>query len=136
MQLSAFFNKKSMRAHVRFATMGHGAGSPETSRRLVALQQRKGAVSSRRGLPMRVGGKRGEEGSGLVDLLACHHTRELVSAIGARGVTCGERPGIPSVGSDVIEWQAPPLLIQGSQGRFRGRANLFPLKPLDTGNLR
>jgi len=61
-----------------------------------------------------LGGKGGEEGSGLVDFLACHQVRELIAAVGARGVTCGERAGIPSIGSDVIEWKASSLLVQVS----------------------
>ena len=80
----------------------------------MALHERKGADTSRRGLLLRLGGKGGEEGSGLVDLLARHQVRDLVAAVGARGVTCDERAGIPSVGSDVIDWEASPLLVQVS----------------------
>src|SRR5882762_3415376 len=92
-------------------------GIGETPRRLMALQERKGPVSSRRGLPLGLRGKGGEERSRLVELLARHQVGELLATAGARGVTCSERAGIPSVGSDVVERQAFPLLVQVSQGK-------------------
>jgi hypothetical protein len=64
---------------------------------------------------LRLGGRGGEERRGLVELLARHQARELVAAVGARGVTRGERAGIPGVGSDVIERQASSLLVEVSQ---------------------
>src|SRR4029077_16043047 len=129
MQQSAFSMKKSMHAHGRFATMGMGSRSGTIARRLVALQERKGPVSSRRGLALRFGGKGGKKGSCLVELLARHQVGELIETAGARGVTCGGGAGIPSVGSNVIERQAFPLLVQVSQVRFRGRQGVLCSKP-------
>src|SRR3984893_8423541 len=100
-------------------------GARETRRRLVALQERKGIGSRRRGVLLRLGGKGREEGSCLVGLLTGHQVRELAAAFGARGVTSSERAGIPNVRSHVIEWQASPLLVQVSQVWFRARQSLF-----------
>src|SRR4030081_2533837 len=117
-------------------------GARETRRRLVAMQERKGIGSRPRGMLLRLGGRGREEGSCLVDLLTRHQVRELVAAVGARGVTSSERAGIPSVRSYIIEWQASPLLVQVSQGCFRaGQAVLcgksqpsgrFPIVEFDT----
>jgi hypothetical protein len=81
----------------------------------VGLQEREGGGGWRRGLGLRLGGEGGEEGGGFVDLLAGHEARELVAAAGARGITRGERAGIPGVGSDVIERQAFALLVEVRQ---------------------
>src|ERR1700739_1906447 len=94
-------------------------------RRLVGLQEREGAGAWRRGLRLRLGGEGGEEGGGLVDLLAGHEARELFAAAGARGVTCGERAGIPGVGSDVIERQASSLLVEVRQVGLRAGQTLL-----------
>src|ERR1700676_4214540 len=101
----------------------------EIRKTLVALQQRKGLVSGWRGLLLRWRRKGREEGSGLHDFLGRHQVRELVAAVGARGVTCGERSRIPSVCSHVIEWQAFPLLVQISQVCFRAWQSLSCGKP-------
>src|SRR5260221_1695110 len=100
--------------------------------RLVARQERKIAYPCR-SLLRRLGGKGGEEGSSLVDLLVRHQTQDLTATLDARGITRGEGTGIPSVGSDVIEWQANPLLIEESQVGVRARHTLPPGKPQPSG---
>ena len=99
----------------------------------MTLQERKGAGTRPR-LLLRLGGNGREEGSGLVDLLARHQMRELVAAVGARGFTCGERAGIPGEGSDIIEWQAFPLLVEVSQVCFRDGQTVLRGKPHPSGS--
>ncbi len=82
-------------------------------RRLVGLQEREGAGGWRRGLGLRLGGEGGEERGGLVDLLAGHEARELVAAVGARGVTRGERAGITRAvqGPEEITGERPTIWL-------------------------
>lgn len=92
---------------------------------MFGVHEREGIGGRKRRLHRAWGGIGGDEGRGLIELLAGHEVRELFATRSAGGIAGSQSAGIPGVGSDVIERHAFTQFVEIGEVGLRAGESFF-----------